>query len=522
MRVARGGRRKRCVVLLVLYFLSLLLVSFGSPPALVNADNTGRPVATSACAIASLAWNQNRIAVVKPIFSATAYTGAFYGFYAKYSNVPWGSYVTTDLNLLNRTVVHGWGWSNNLRDWFNSSAARSLHLVLDETVTVVDEIQVDQGALFQNGTRMYDVLILGFTEYVTEREYLYYKQFVESGGTLIIMDACNFLAQVTYSNGYLSLTRGHGWEFNGTHAWKSPYHRWPEENRNWIGGNYWRWWNGKHYDQLRVNTTNDLSLYLRTAFGENITSVYGGHEENILENMTGSEVIGYWHFIKADEYPGYPVAAYLHRYGRGLVIHSGIMASDVILLDRLLSVFLAASIRFGLNGEVGEWTYPEPLIPSDDLVESVVTMYDASGRTLLGALSGIGFCDIDFSATTDVLRHCCRCDLDSVSGELRMQVGAEYRRLPDRVLLGHLVSNNCWRLDVNTFPLASGNYSLVLNATWKGVRASVKFNESISVFYFSAQNGWWPSILLWAIPAGVVICTASVAVVFTRFSKFKT
>jgi len=469
----------------------------------------------------TLASTENRIALVKPIFSATAYSQAFYSFYGKYASLPLGEYVTTDLNLLNRTVVDEWGWSTRLNAWFGSDTARSLHLMLGETVTLMDEIDVDSGELFHDGVRLYDVLILGFTEYVTEREYLYYKQFVALGGTLIIMDACNFLAEVTYSNGYLSLTKGHGWEFNGTHAWKSDYHRWYQENKNWIGGNFWKYWTGRHYSGIRVNTTNAISDAIRITVGENISTIYGGHEENYLQNLTETDIIGYWNLINPDDCPGYPVAAYMHKYGAGTVIHSGIMASDTILSDQFLSVFLAASIRYGLTGEVSQWTYPEPLVHSNDFVETTVTIYERNGGRASGTISGLNYCEINFNATTDVLRDCYRCNLASVIGEMVEVVDTEHQVSHSTIIKAQIVNDTCWRLDINTFLFANGNYRLNINATWEGIQHSVVVSEFIEALYFNIQNSWWILMIPWAVPLGAVICAAVIIVTYTRFNKTK-
>jgi hypothetical protein len=292
-----------------------------------------------------------RIAVIKPIFSATAYSNAFYVFYERYGSFN-KTYIQTDLNLLNVTVKFGWGWSSQLYDFMRSDKARRHGLVLGETFTIIDEINVTDGGLFRNGKRAYDTLILGFTEYVTQREYNAYRNFVASGGTLVIMDACNFLAEVEYypstspgQPSYLSLVKGHGWEFNGTHAWKSVYHRWWDENMDWIGSNYWHYWYGKHYDEFIVaNTTNPISQYLSCTYGREIPTQYSAHEENLLQNLTGTEIIGYWHLINPSECPKEPIAAYQHRYVNGTVFHAGIMASDIIGTDSCMQSFLLGAL----------------------------------------------------------------------------------------------------------------------------------------------------------------------------------
>ena len=509
-----GHSRIRWLTLLV-----VLVVFLGSAEApVVSYDVNDSTDATTHSRI-SLASTEYRIALVKPIFSATAYSDAFYQFYSKYSSVPPGEYVTTDLGLLNRTVVDDWGWSRRLNTWFTSDTAGSLHLVLGDTVTLIDEIDVDGGALFHDGVRLYDVLILGFTEYVTEREYLYYKQFVASGGTLIILDACNFLAEVRYSNGYLSLTKGHGWEFNGTHAWKSVYHRWYENNTNWVGSNYWRYWTGEHYSGISVNTTNPLSDFIRTTLGETISTVYRGHEENSLQNQTGTDIIGYWNFINASECPSYPVVAYMHRYRSGMVMHSGIMASDVILSDSFINVFLAASIRYGLTGELSQWKYPEPLVSPDDIVEATIALYDMYGRPISRVLSGLVYCDIDFNRTTDVLRRCYRCNLESVTGYLANQVYTPLQPVHESILEARAVNDTCWRLDINTLLFSDGNHRLAINATWKAVEGSILVNESVGALYFTVQNSWWIPILTWALPLGAVMCAAALTVAYIQFNR---
>jgi hypothetical protein len=291
-----------------------------------------------------------RIAVVKPIFSATAYNNAFYVFYQKYGSSN-QTYIQTDLKFLNVTVKQEWGWSTSLYIFLSSDRARQQGLTRGDSFIIIDEINVTEGGLFRNGKRIYDSLILGFTEYVTREEYNAYREFVASGGTLIIMDACNFLAEVRYyppvspgQPSYLSLVKGHGWEFNGTHAWKSVYHRWWDENKNWIASNYWKYWWGNHYNFFIANTTHPISIYLRDVYGTSISTPYNAHEENTLQNLTDTEIVGYWNLINSSEYPDQPIVAYQHNYVNGTVFHSGIMASDIISYDPCMQAFLLCAL----------------------------------------------------------------------------------------------------------------------------------------------------------------------------------
>lgn len=323
-------------------------------------------VVISSIGLVGLAWTgaPSRIAVVKPIFSATAYRDAFYTFYQRYGWVDPGTYVTTDLNYLNVTVKDSWGHSEDLSTFLNNTRTTLPSMVFREGISYINEIDVSLGALFKGEQRAFDVVILGFTEYVTADQYVEYKRFVADGGTLILMDACNFLAEVKYyppdvpgQPGYLSLVKGHGWEFNGTHAWKSVFHRWPEENRNWVGSNYWRFWGGFHYDSFIANTSHQISQYISDNNGEIVDTGYGAHEENKLENLTGTEIIGYWNFVNWTEAPKDPVVAYQHLYVDGSVIHTGIVASRRVDSEQFLMEFLVSAIRLGLAGEVGSWEW---------------------------------------------------------------------------------------------------------------------------------------------------------------------
>ncbi|MFW9966362.1 MAG: hypothetical protein ACFFEA_04345 [Candidatus Thorarchaeota archaeon] len=382
--------------------LAILLVivastAIGTPETPLQGFSTSSAIDDSNLDGLLIAGNDNpRIAVVKPIFTDTAYSSAFYVFYGLYASST-EPFITTDLDLFNVTVKDGWGWSKRFANFLNSLKASLAGLSIGQNVALIDEIDVTTGALFDEDRRVYDVVILGFTEYVTLEEYYYYKRFVETGGTLIIMDACNFLAEVKYHPptspgevGYLSLVKGHGWEFNGTHAWKSAYHRWPEENRNWVGGNYWKWWSGIHYDFFLANTSHPISTYIRNNYEQNVTTIYRAHEENRLENLTETQIIGYWNFIDPNEAPEDPVAAYQHKYGSGSVFHTGIMASDVIDVEEFLQAFLVSAVRMGLSGEVGEWAFWEDSsfqhsskmyyengtqVPPDGCISGVVTFY---------------------------------------------------------------------------------------------------------------------------------------------------
>src|SRR5438309_10557704 len=290
-----------------------------------------------------------KIAAVEPVFTTTAYS-SFYSFYSKYATRNLNGSIVADLKLLNATIVQGWGWSDALpRFLISTTAGDQYDIVLGRNLSFITEVNVTQGALFRgNGTRNYDVLILGFTEYVTVQEYYAYKSFVTTGGVLVLMDATNFLAEVQYypRTQHLALIRGHGWGFNGTMAWRDIFDRWQNENTNWIGGTFGVGSSsGAGYAGAIPLTYNPVGRALKEKYGSRVFTVYQGHEENVLTNLTRTSIIANWvQTRKPDFHPN--VATYLHYYRGGLVADLGVMGSDVIMSDGSVQFFLAQTLLF--------------------------------------------------------------------------------------------------------------------------------------------------------------------------------
>ena len=71
-----------------------------------------------------------RVAVVKPVFTATAYQK-----------------IRSDLGKLNATIVDGWGWSNGLRQFIGSSAARQNGLLVGKRLTILTDVGITEGLL---------------------------------------------------------------------------------------------------------------------------------------------------------------------------------------------------------------------------------------------------------------------------------------------------------------------------------------------------------------------------------------
>lgn len=213
------------------------------------------------------------IAIVKPIFTNTAYNHSFYVFYKKHI----GDTITNnDIHLLTNKISKGWGFSSGAYKFFKPHIANN-------TINVIDDIDVHYNTITK-----YHTLIILHSEYMTDQEYNNLEHFVYNGGTMLVFDSNSFYAEVSYHYNKITLVRGHGWLFNGTHAIKDDIgERWYNNNTSFIGSHY----DGKHQ--------------------------YG--ESNKAVNP--SECI-----IKYKD----SICTYKHQYGKGIVYHTGISASQYI------------------------------------------------------------------------------------------------------------------------------------------------------------------------------------------------
>jgi hypothetical protein len=289
----------------------------------------------------------HRIAVVKPIFTATAYS-SFYNFYAANVNASADAHIThpASLHLLDARIVDSWGWSQGLHDFVSARLQAA-------SPAILTDLDVHQGRLFHNGSRAYDVLILGFSEYVTANEYHQYESFVAGGGTIIFVDATQFLAEVKYhpESGTLSLVEGHGWAFDGTSAWRGPWHRWFDQNKEWVGSNYGVAVSDRAIAFLGASASggHPVAKALLAAFGPDTTLFknYRHHEENTLLNPDAT-VIAKWHVSGASS--GTVVAAYELRYGAGRVLHTGVSGSDIVGTDAQTQYLVLSMLSYALAG----------------------------------------------------------------------------------------------------------------------------------------------------------------------------
>ena len=273
------------------------------------------------------------IAFIVPVFTTAAYNNAFYFFYEKYAKSPGGTNITNDLSLLSTRVT------DPKNDKTASMDASSLAipflekhtrlLLPNENVDVLTDIDVDRGSIFHNSSNVYDVLILGHQEYVTQKEYNNLKQFVKNAGTLILLDSNVFFAQVGYDSttNLVTLVKGHGWQYNGKTAWKSVEDRWKKETSEWTGSNY--------------ICSSCKVTFVHNPFGyehmeeQNITNV----NAKLIFNYNASVLYLNPKFNNATLAHKYMIGIYELPYGKGNVISFGIYADKVITNKQFLILF---------------------------------------------------------------------------------------------------------------------------------------------------------------------------------------
>ena len=255
-----------------------------------------------------------KIALVMPTFTAAAYDKSFYLFYNKYINVTTGVNVTTDLNLLSSKVTKE--PSSSASGFAMLYLLGNLKWISPEShIGFLGDQDIDRGSIFRsNGSNMYDVIILGHQEYVTQKEYENLKQFVSNGGTMIILDGNVFYAEVKYHSNKdtITLVKGHSWAFNGKSAWRSVNERWQNETAQWVGSNY----------------ISGIAKFSNNPFD------YLPHEEQYITNPKDIILLNYNATntgLHSNKIGSAVVATYELNYQKGRVIALGLYSDDIII-----------------------------------------------------------------------------------------------------------------------------------------------------------------------------------------------
>ena len=335
-----------------------------------------------------LVQSTTRVALVQPVFTSTPYTdynfGSYYAFYHRYQQA--NGNITSDLRWLNTSTSiaagynFGWGHSYPLFVFMTSEEAGDCGLSMGKNEAVLSDVNVTQGALFNlDGTPRFDVAVVGFSEYVTQQEYLQFKQFVASGGRLVLASADTFQVQVLYnsSSGFERYVTGHGFAYNGRTAWRTHSH--PFDLTNFIGSTDCCFRNGAYAGAL-VNGNNAFGAALSSVFGDVVFKSYVAHEENSVTNRTDTAVVATFSNV-----PGILVASYVHQYKEGLVACLCVFGDDMISIDTSAQYFVLFAVGAQVSGLVSEVTWSSW---TSLLLEGSVVALVVATATLVFFMSG--------------------------------------------------------------------------------------------------------------------------------------
>ena len=275
-----------------------------------------------------------KIALVMPTFTAAAYDKSFYLFYNKYINVTTGVNVTTDLNLLSSKVTKE--PSSSASGFAMLYLLGNLKWISPEShIGFLGDQDIDRGSIFRsNGSNIYDVIILGHQEYVSQKEYENFKQFVSNGGTMIILDGNVFYAEVKYDSNKdtITLVKGHSWAFNGKSAWRSVNERWQNETAQWVGSNY----------------ISGIAKFSNNPFD------YLPHEEQYITNPKDIILLNYNATntgLHSNKIGSAVVATYELNYQKGRVIALGLYSDDIIINGTFDRYFDNLILQYALHSK---------------------------------------------------------------------------------------------------------------------------------------------------------------------------
>jgi hypothetical protein len=275
------------------------------------------------------------IAIVQATFTEAAYDKSFYMFYEMYkaeenkTNMSPNTTKYTDL-LLSKLDQDPNTWSALIQ-----IADHLKWLTPKSSVDILTDKDVHTGTLLfsNNGTNLYDVIMLEHQEYVTQQEYDNLKKFVSNGGLLFLLNGNIFYGEVKYDNNTdtIRLVKGHGIASNGETAWKSVRERWKDETSEWTGGNYkccFRW----------------EFIFRNDPFG--ITHV----EEHYITNPKAKILLDYNATINRPDPGEFVIATYELEYKKGKVITLGIWTVNKLFEnERFLRFFDSLLYQYALR-----------------------------------------------------------------------------------------------------------------------------------------------------------------------------
>jgi hypothetical protein len=266
-----------------------------------------------------------KIGMVKNTFTGAAYSyHAFYDFYTlHYREARDGRNITEDLKYLT-SVVPDKHWQI-AEELFEFLPLHIRELLPKANVSFLTDTDVHNGGIFKTDAtggraNLYDILMIGHQEYVTQEEYSNLKTFVANGGTLVVLTGNVFYAEVKYDpkNNTITLIKGHDWIYDGKSARRDVKERWENETREWLGSNFYPIYpHDKKYHKLQNNPFE-------------FTGSGGGEEQYYDINNTDIKIL--MDYDSSDS--RYPIATYELDYEKGKVIVIGLPAEDMLSINR--------------------------------------------------------------------------------------------------------------------------------------------------------------------------------------------
>jgi hypothetical protein len=144
------------------------------------------------------------------------------------------------------------------------------------------------------------------------------------------------------------LIQGHGWAFNGQVAIPSIQNAFEKSNTNWLASAECCF-HDYTYSGATLNQQNPIDSVLSATFGSVVFKTYQSHEENAVTNLTGTSIIATFRNSS-----GTLVASYIHQFGSGRVISSGVFLDDIINTDGSAQHFLLQSLFLSMKIEAAE------------------------------------------------------------------------------------------------------------------------------------------------------------------------
>jgi hypothetical protein len=297
------------------------------------------------------------IAFIKPSFTAAAYDNSFYDFYTLYKDTPDKKNVTTNLKLLTSKVTSQTTDSSSSAFAMFYLSKNIKSLIPKSNIAFLTDADVDAGNIFTKNKDKYDILIIGHQEYVTQKEYDNLKQFVTSGGTMIILDGNIFYAEVKYdrTTHTVTLVKGHAWTFNGRSAWKSVDERWKQETAQWVGSNYLCYSCGiifdndpfeyKHHEEQYLTNPKDIILF---NYGASIPTHNNKHKLASISSSSSSHLSPTTKGIAGTDTKRI-IATYQLNYQKGKVIALGIYTDDIVTNSKFDKYFDSLLLKYALR-----------------------------------------------------------------------------------------------------------------------------------------------------------------------------